>query len=233
MIPSKLRHLLSFLVLFLTAGSIVSCSSSLPELTISLDSLSKGDTIAYVTYVGRGGQRTDTLLHFSKSITLTPDTALFQKLSFVHAGGEKVYSYAWDGKAWIIQQNISVAPQELTQVYPFSGKDVQGRERNLSELYTHHPVELVFASPETMKTITREKQRQLRRQANLDSITFVFLYPSPSDSTVRRLMKQDSLQGIAFSDSLGLVTELRQSYGISQNPQVIHLRIDTLGQIKR
>ena len=46
-------------------------------------------------------------------------------------------------------------------------------------------------------------------------------------------MKQDSLQGIAFSDSLGLVTELRQSYGISQNAQVIHLRIDTLGQIKR
>ena len=233
MIPSKLRHILFFLVLFLTAGSIVSCSSSLPELTISLDSLSKGDTIAYVTYVGRGGQRTDTLLHFSKSITLTPDTALFQKLSFVHARGEVVYSYIWDGKDWVMQKDISREPQELTQVYPFSGKDVQGRERSLSELYTHHPVELVFASPETMKTITRMEQQRIQRHANPDSLTFVFLYPTPSDSTVRRLMKQDSLEGIAFSDSLGLVTELRQSYGISQNAQVIRLRIDTLGQIKR
>ena len=233
MIPSKLRHILFFLVLFLTAGSIVSCSSSLPELTISLDSLSKGDTIAYVTYVGRRGQRTDTLLHFSKSITLTPDTALFQKISFVHAGGEEVYSYAWDGKDWIMQKDISLDPQELTQVYPFSGKDVQGRERSLSELYAHHLIELVFASPETMKTITRIEQQRIHRQANPDSLTFVFLYPVPSDSTVRRLMKQDSLEGIAFSDSLGLVTELRQSYGISQNAQVIRLRIDTLGQIKR
>lgn len=233
MIRSNLHHFFVFLGLYFALGSITSCSSSLPELTISLDTLSKGDTIAYVTYVGRGGQRTDTLLHFSKSIALTPDTALFQKLSFVHAEGEKVYSYAWDGKAWIMQKDISMEPQELTHVHPFSGKDIKGKERSLSELYAHHPVELVFASPETMKTITREKQRQLRRQANLDSITFVFLYPSPSDSTVRRLMKQDSLQGIAFSDSLGLVTELRQSYGISQNAQVIHLRIDTLGQIKR
>lgn len=233
MIRSNLHHFFVFLGLYFALGSITSCSSSLPELTISLDSLSKGDTIAYVTYVGRGGQRTDTLLHFSKSITLTPDTALSQKLSFVHAGGEKVYSYVWDGKAWSIQKNISVAPQELTQAYPFSGKDVQGRERSLSELYAHHPIELVFASPETMKTITRMEQQRIHRQANPDSLTFVFLYPVPSDSTVRRLMKQDSLEGIVFSDSLGLVTELRQSYGISQNAQVIRLHIDTLGQIKR
>ena len=233
MIRSNLHHFFVFLGLYFALGSITSCSSSLPELTISLDSLSKGDTIAYVTYVGRGGQRTDTLLHFSKSITLTPDTALFQKLSFVHARGEVVYSYTWDGKDWVMQKDISMEPQELTHVHPFSGKDIKGKERSLSELYAHHPIELVFASPETMKTITRMEQERIQHQANSDSLTFVFLYPISSDSTVRRLMKQDSLEGIAFSDSLGLVTELRQSYGISQNAQVIHLRIDTLGQIKR
>ncbi len=233
MIRSNLHHFFVFLGLYFALGSITSCSSSLPELTISLDSLSKGDTIAYLTYIGSEEQITDTLLHFSKSIMLVPDTARFKRVTFVHARGEVVYSYTWDGKDWVMQKDISIKPQELTHVHPFSGKDVQGRERSLSELYTHHPVELVFASPETMKTITREKQRQVRRQANLDSITFVFLYPVSSDNTVRRLMKQDSLQGIAFSDSLGLVTELRESYGISQNAQVIHLRIDTLGQIKR
>jgi len=149
------------------------------------------------------------------------------------ARGEVVYSYTWDGKDWAMQKDISMKPQELTHVHPFSGKDIKGKERSLSELYAHHPIELIFASPETMKTITRMEQQRIHRQANPDSLTFVFLYPVSSDSTVRRLMKQDSLEGIAFSDSLGLVTELRQSYGISQNAQVIHLRIDTLGQIKR
>ena len=233
MIRSNLHHFFVFLGFYFALGSITSCSSSLPELMIRLDSLSKGDTIAYVTYIGSEEQITDTLLHFSQSITLVPDTARFKRVTFVHTGGEEVYSYVWDGKAWIIQKNISVAPQELTYVQPFSGKDIKGKERSLSELYAHHPIELIFASPETMKTITRMEQQRIHRQANPDSLTFVFLYPVSSDSTVRRLMKQDSLEGIAFSDSLGLVTELRQSYGISQNAQVIHLRIDTLGQIKR
>ena len=233
MIRSNLHHFFVFLGLYFALGSITSCSSSLPELTISLDSLSKGDTIAYLTYIGSEEQITDTLLHFSKSITLVPDTARFKRVTFVHARGEEVYSYTWDGKDWVMQKDISMKPQELTHVHPFSGKDIEGKERSLSELYAHHPIELVFASPETMKTITHMEQQRIHRQANPDSLTFVFLYPVSSDSTVRRLMKQDSLEGIAFSDSLGLVTELRQSYGISQNAQVIHLRIDTLGQIKR
>ena len=233
MIRSNLHRFFVFLGLYFALGSITSCSSSLPELTISLDSLSKGDTIAYLTYIGSEEQITDTLLHFSKSITLVPDTARFKRVTFVHARGEVVYSYTWDGKDWVMQKDISMEPQELTLVHPFSGKDIKGKERSLSELYAHHPIELVFASPETMKTITRMEQQRIHRQANPDSLTFVFLYPVSSDSTVRRLMKQDSLEGIAFSDSLGLVTELRQSYGISQNAQVIRLRIDTLGQIKR
>lgn len=232
MIRSNLHHFFVFLGLYFALGSITSCSSSLPELTISLDSLSKGDTIAYLTYIGSEEQITDTLLHFSKSITLVPDTARFKRVAFVHVRGEVVYSYTWDGKNWIMQKDISMEPQELPHVHPFSGKDIKGKERSLSELYAHHPIELVFVSPETMKTITRIEQQRIHHQANPDSLTFVFLYPVSSDSTVRRLMKQDSLEGIAFSDSLGLVTELRQSYGISQNAQVIHLRIDTLGQIK-
>lgn len=233
MIRSNLHHFFVFLGLYFALGSITSCSSSLPELMIRLDSLSKGDTIAYVTYIGSEEQITDTLLHFSKSITLVPDTARFKRVTFVHARGEVVYSYTWDGKDWVMQKDISMKPQDLTHVHPFSGKDIKGKERSLSELYAHHPIELIFASPETMKTITRMEQQRIHRQANPDSLTFIFLYPVPSDSTVRRLMKQDSLEGIAFSDSLGLVTELRQSYGISQNAQVIRLRIDTLGQIKR
>lgn len=209
------------------------CSSSLPELTIQLDKLAPSDTIAYVTYVGDGVQQTDTLLHFPQKLTLTPDTARVRTLSFVHAGGEQVLFYAWDGKQWSSQEIRPVADSLVSQAPIFTGRDVAGKERTLSELYAHHPIELVFASPETMKSLTKAEQRQLRQSSKPDSLTFVFLYATTSDSTARRLLRQDSLQGIAFSDSLGLVSDLRRRYGVAQEAQAVRLRIDTLGRIHR
>ena len=67
--------LLAFLGVALSVGSI-SCSSSLPELTIDLGKLAPSDTLAYVTYIGEGVQETDTLVHFSETISLSPDTSV-------------------------------------------------------------------------------------------------------------------------------------------------------------
>ena len=92
---------------------------------------------------------------------------------------------------------------------------------------------LVFASPERMQSLTKQEQAQLRVKARPDSLQFVFLYPSLSDSTVRAQLRRDSLEGIAFSDSLGLVTRLRHEYGVQGQDRPIRLRIDTLGKIKR
>lgn len=222
---------------FFSLGTILlgsaSCSSSLPELTIKLDQLAASDTVAYVTYVGDHSQQTDTLLHFSRSITLTPDTARFRSLSFVHAGGEQILFYAWDGKQWASQQVTPVADQPEEGLPTFSAKDVQGKERRLEEFYQHHPVELVFVSPETLQGISADEQKKIRQEAKTDSLTFVFLYPAVSDSTTRRLLRQANLQGIAFSDSLGLVSNLRRRYGVAQEAKTIRLRIDTLGKLHR
>lgn len=226
---------LAFLGVALSVGCI-SCSSSLPKLTIELGKLAPSDTLAYVTYIGEGMQETDTLVHFSEKISLSPDTARFRRISFVHASGEEVLLYAWNGKEWKREKAPAKeeAPfTELSEAYDFRGRDIQGKERSLSELYRKQPVELVFVSPERMQSITKQEQAQLKLKARPDSLQFVFLYPSLSDSTVRAQLRRDSLQGIAFSDSLGLVTRLRRDYGVQGKDQPVRFRIDTLGKIKR
>lgn len=216
---------------FLLGGA--SCSSSLPELTINLDKLSPSDTVAYVTYVGDHSQLTDTLLHFPRTLILTPDTARFRSLSFVHQGGEQVLFFAWDGKQWVSQELTPVKETPEEGAPDFTAKDVHGKEHSLAELYHRHAVELVFVSPETLRGISREEQKKLQAEAKTDSLTFVFLYPSVSDSTTRRVMREEKLQGIAFSDSLGLVSDLRRRCGVAQEPKTVHLRIDTLGKLHR
>ena len=210
----------SFRLLALLGGALLagvsSCSSSLPELTIDLGKLAPSDTLAYVTYIGEGMQETDTLVHFSEKA--------------------EVLLYSWDGRAW--QRTQSPAKEStpltaLTEAYDFLGRDIQGKERSLSDLYRKRPVVLVFASPERMQSLTKQEQVQLRAKARPDSLQFVFLYPSLSDSTVRAQLRRASLEGIAFSDSLGLVTRLRHEYGVQGQDRPVRLRIDTLGKIKR
>ena len=228
-------HLLALLGGAFLAG-VSSCSSSLPELTIDLGKLAPSDTLAYVTYIGEGVQETDTLVHFSEKISLSPDTARFRTVSLVHASGAEVLLFSWDGRAW--QRTPSPAKESapltpLTEAYDFRGRDIQGKERSLSDLYRKRPVVLVFASPERMQSLTKQEQAQLRVKARPDSLQFVFLYPSLSDSTVRAQLRRDSLEGIAFSDSLGLVTRLRHEYGVQGKDHPVRFRIDTLGKIKR
>lgn len=233
MARNKLFHRTALALFGGALAGITSCSSSPTELTIQLEDLAPSDTIAYVTYSGTSGQMTDTLLHFPKKVVLAPDTALYQVVSFVHSNGEQIRFYAWDGKQWKSQDLVPVRAPQTESSESFIGKDIQGKERSFPELYTKHPVELIFVSPETLHSLTKAEQKKLQQEAKPDSLTFVFLYPTPSDSTARRFLLQDSLQGIAFSDSLGLVTDLRQRYGVAQEAKAIRLRIDTLGKVHR
>ena len=56
--------------------------------------------------------------------------------------------------------------------------------------------------------------------------------PTASDSTARLRVKRDSLDGIVFSDSLGVVSEARRLFGVEGQVKSVHFRIDTLGRIK-
>ena len=226
---NKLRSLLALTATSLLAG-LYSCSSSNPELTIKLDKLAPSDTIAWVTYLGHEGQLTDTLLHFEPTIHLSPNTSRFHSVIFSHDGATRVHYYTLQGKIWKEVTTMQVDTTKLTSVLPFEGVDLQGKFHTISELYAHHSVELVFASPEGLQSLTRQEQEAKVRP---DSLQFVFLYPTPSDSVARGQFRRDSLRGISFSDSLGLVSRLRREYGVQGNDRPVRFQIDTLGQVKR
>ena len=58
--------------------------------------------------------------------------------------------------------------------------------------------------------MTSHEIRELRAKAKPDSLISVFFMPTASDSTARLRVKRDSLDGIIFSDSLGVVSEARR-----------------------
>ena len=112
------------------------------------------------------------------------------------------------------------------------GEDASGKQRELSDLYHRRSVLLVFASPEGLSSLTKQEQTSLRAGAKPDSLYFVFMMPTLSDSTARSQLRRDSLEGIAFSDSLGLVSRVRQLYGVQGQAGVVRFRIDSLGKIR-
>ncbi|MBF1375000.1 MAG: hypothetical protein HXN15_07225, partial [Porphyromonadaceae bacterium] len=173
------------------------------------------------------------LLHFEPTIHLSPDTARFHSVIFSHDGATHVHYYILQGKTWKEVTTMQVDTTKLTSVLPFEGVDLQGKFHTISELYAHHSVELVFASPEGLQSLTRREQEGLQAKARPDSLQFVILYPTPSDSAARGQFRRDSLRGIAFSDSLGLVSRLRREYGVQGNDRPVRFQIDTLGRVKR
>lgn len=228
----KLFALLTFTATSLVAG-LSSCTSSLPELTIKLDSLASSDTLAWVTYLGDGIQQTDTLLHFEQTLQLSPDTARFHSMIFTHAASTRVHYYMLQGKEWKEVTTIPVDTTKVTTAISFEAVDIQGKHHTCSELYAHHPATLVFASPENLSSLTHREQEQLQAQARPDSLQWVILYPTTSDSTAHQRFRRDSLRGIAISDSLGVVTQLRKAYHIQGVTRPVRLQIDTLGRVKR
>ena len=230
----KMKFHSLFLSLFV-AILLGSCSSQ-PKgsrLVIQLDSPSGGDTLALVTYIGPDVQITDTLTNFDTRLELYLDTARFRSVLVSHDEGRRVRLFDLIGKEW--REQISPAqpkPQPLTSAPLFSGKDASGKQRDLSELYHKHPVLLVFASPEGLSSLTKQEQQSLKAGAKPDSLYFVFMMPTLSDSVARAQLRRDSLEGIAFSDSLWLVSRVRQLYGVQGQAQVVHFRIDSLGKIK-
>ena len=229
---NKLFALLTFTATSWVVG-LSSCTSSLPELTIKLDSLASSDTLAWVTYLGDGIQQTDTLLHFEPTLHFSPDTARFHSVIFTHAASTRVHYYMLQGKERKEVTTIPVDTTMVTTAIPFEAVDIQGKHHTCSELYMHQRVTLVFASPENLASLTRREQERLQAQARPDSLHWVILYPTASDSTARQRFRRDSLRGIAISDSLGVVSQLRKGYGIQGLTRPTRFQIDTLGRVKR
>lgn len=235
MIMHKLTALFGLFTLFSFTLFGSSCRSDQrgSHLVIQLDAKTSRDTVAFITCIGPEGQMTDTLTHFDTKLELYLDTARFRSVLVSHDAGQRVRLFELIGAEWKEQTNFPEQKMKLPAEAPYLvGKDASGKERNLTDLYRKYPLLVVFASPEGLNTMPSHEIRELRAKAKPDSLIAVFFMPTASDSTARLRVRRDSLDGIVFSDSLGVVSEARRLFGVEGQAKSVHFRIDTLGRIK-
>lgn len=209
-------------------------------LEVQLSPVDSTDTLASVLLWGADA-RHSSLLAFAADapLRLEPDTSLYRELLISHAQGREVHYYSLVDGAW--QEGLPSdghhSSDSLTQLpdsaVDFSGYDVRKQYKHFSELYAQGRTILVFAAPHTFASLTKAQVKRLQESYPADSLRFVYMVPHYSDSVVRRLLKQDSLTGVAFSDSVGLVSQARRDYGVGRTLEPVVFVLDSLGGLTR
>lgn len=196
-------------------GACTRSTSTMPPLTLA--SGAEDDSLTLVRLVGPHESRTDTLRPASGLTELYPDTTRY-RLAYVlpQAGRGGVVCYRLVGGAWSAYTPMPEGEGAVaTTIQPIAGRDIEQRERHLGSLYRGGRLALVFSDLE-LRTLTRSERDSLRRMVRPDSLRFVYLYLTSSDSAARARSRTDSLQGTFFSDSAELVSRTRQLYGIER-----------------
>ena len=100
------------------------------------------------------------------------------------------------GKIWKSGHDAGLHDQSYS-VLPFEGL-ICRESPTISELYAHHSVELICFT-RGLQASPAKSRESLQAKVRSDSLQFVILYPTPSDSAARGQFRRDSLRGIAFS----------------------------------
>lgn len=210
----------------LTSVFFVACGgSSFPTLSIELSKTK--DSIGYALLQGDSLSRLDTLRFEGEAIELSPDTSLYKE-AYVYFGdnSDEIRYYKLSGDSWQRATPTSPKATQPKKFPDFYSHDIERKAESLTELTRGRIVAFSFADSKG-KSLTKGEEERLRKTYGKDSLRLVYLYPITSNDEVRRLMKQDSLKGIAFSDSLGEVTRLRDSLGIARSPKAHTFIVDS------
>lgn len=205
-----------------------------PQLMLTLSPLDSLDTLARLIYWGAETRREDTIrLDSTQPIALYPDTVGLRHLLVVHAGGASAYYYALRSGQWIdTLPPASPLPVGLSsEALPLDEADARGKYHTLEELVQPGRALLLF-SDARLATHTRAERDSLRKVWGKDSVRFVYMMLSPSDSASLAQIKRDSLDGVVYSDTLGMVSRLRRVYGLDRQRQAVCLLLDTLGRVE-
>lgn len=197
------------------AWVLVACSgteSKLPSLDVA--DIDLGDSIAIVMLSGSESSRVDTL-RLDESTTIEPDTTRYDKAWVVSANGAGVYYYRLVQGVWRQMEPDTVREAAVESVQDIVGRESSGKDLVLSGEYQGRRLAIVFSGLD-LSTHTRAERDSLRRMARPDSLQFVYMMLTPSDSAARARIRRDSLSGLIFSDTLGVVSALRNSYGIDR-----------------
>lgn len=221
------KYLLSTLLALIIFS--VSCSSdAYPRLPIPRGEVR--DSLAFVLMVGDSLSRTDTLLLAEGAESLNPDSNLYREAYVSYDVSEGVHYYRLTSGEWVETQ-VPISQDTLAKTLPdFYTADVMRKVQNLHELSQAHKLAIYFAGWEH-KMPTRQELKKLKDRYPKDSLRFVYMYLTPSDSTAKRLMKRDSLTGLAFSDTIGEVSRLRERMGIARSNKLELVVVDSTQSI--
>lgn len=190
--------------------------STLP--TLSIEAGTEQDSLAFVLLVGDSICKADTLELRQGELSLSPDTADYHEAFVCYDVSPNVWYYRYAKGAWQKSQPRKSADTIAHYLPDFYTANVERKEQNLKALASEMHLALVFASYKH-KVADKKLLDSLRAKYPKDRLKFVYFYLSPSDSSVRRMMKQDTLKGLAFSDTLGEVSRLREHLGIGRSPR--------------
>lgn len=203
--------------------------SPFPALVV--EQTSPSDSLALVRLIGADASTTDTLRLTDDAVTLYPDTNRYREAYIITLGDSARIAYLrLIGGVWTTddpQHRKTVAP---TTPELFEGRDIDQREQSLARLYRRGRLALVFSDLE-LGTLSSSERDSLRRAARPDSLHFVYLFLSSSDSAARQQVRQDTLRGTFFSDSIGLVSRVRQLYGLERVPTRVAFVLDSTAHI--
>lgn len=208
----------------------MACStSSLPPLTIA--SGLPSDSLGYITLLGDSTlSQQDTLVFGDKESTLYPDTSLYNRAYMIYPQRDSIVYYAYRSGQWQVAKPERLADTIAKKLPHHYIRDTSGKYYAPNELSSGRRVAYLFATPQGA-VLHRDSLRALRSRHGGDSLRLVYLYLSPSDSTVRRLAKRDSLRGTFISDSLGEVSRLRAELGIARSAAQHTFVVDSVQRI--
>lgn len=214
-------------ILWLVATVLASCSwgpkQAMPELRITAQS--SADSLAYITLIGEQASHTDSLRLEDGALTLYPDTGLYTE-AFVVLCDSPSY-YLLEGGKWVPSTPPLAGTTQIHGIPYISGTDASGKEQGISSRIRGGRVAVVF-SDLALHTHTRAQRDSLRRMVRPDSLHFVYMMLTPSDSVARSRIKRDTLGGIIFSDTLGVVSRVRTSYGLEREARAKTFLLDSV-----
>lgn len=233
------RGLGVFLLSCCLLGGLGACSGSkLPPLSLTLEQVDSTDSTLYLVYEGLDSVWRDSLpMPVGQALELHPDTARLSALMLCHDGYRRVYRYELHAGVWrsVGLPERQPLPDSLdsTALLGLGGKDARGKDKNLYELLGKGRVAVVFSSLD-LGTHSRKERDSLLALYGKDSLCLIYMMLTPSDSAARSRLKRDSLDKQAeaiYTDTLGIVSRMRTSCGISRKPSPHIFIIDSLGQI--
>ncbi|KGN71976.1 hypothetical protein [Porphyromonas sp. COT-239 OH1446] len=232
----KRKHLLSpILLCILTLGwPLYSCREvgRVLPLEVSLDVLESDEPVVSVVSLGPEHRRTDSLpLPAEGRLTLSPDTTLYKELLLGYDEGRRLRRFVLRDRSWVEDLEADSLLPMPKKMINFNAVDVEGKHRILSDLSEAGPTVLVFAHPVSRQTLDSLRRDSLVRAYPQDSLRFVYMMLEVSSSVVRDELRRQRLKGIAFSDTLGIVSRMRAAYGLERSARVEAFVIDSLTQL--